>query len=143
MRLYLQNKHGDYYEIHKLYFARLMKARYYKDSSILYAKHRKNQSYGWSSILTGPDLIKKGVRHIIGDGHTIKFFKDNWIPSTPPRPAYRTSGNDELMVSDLISSTCDTQTWNIGLVNQLLHVDDQPLARNIYLPQTKKVDRIV
>ncbi|CAA7033537.1 unnamed protein product [Microthlaspi erraticum] len=38
-------------------FARLMKARYYKDTSILDGKHRANESYGWSSIVTGLTLL--------------------------------------------------------------------------------------
>lgn len=50
---------------HQTLLARLMKARYYRNSSLLDAKNRKNQSYGWSSVLTGLELIKKGVRYII------------------------------------------------------------------------------
>lgn len=121
----------------------IMKARYYKDSSILYAKNRKNQSFGWSSILTGLELIKKGVRHIIGDVNTTKLFKDNWIPGTPSRPAYRLSGNDNILVNDLITTTRNTQSWNLESINRLLHEEDQILVKNIYLPQTKKVDRLV
>ena len=40
-------------------FARLMKARYFNDESIIDAKPKKYQSYGWSSIIKGLDVIKK------------------------------------------------------------------------------------
>ncbi|XP_019099689.1 PREDICTED: uncharacterized protein LOC109132510 [Camelina sativa] len=43
------------------FFAKVMKARYFPDSSILDATPKKSQSYGWSSILSGLDLLKKGI----------------------------------------------------------------------------------
>lgn len=40
-------------------FARIMKARYFKDCFVLDAKERPYQSYGWSSLLVGIALLKK------------------------------------------------------------------------------------
>jgi len=40
-------------------FVRVMKARYFKDDSILDSQARKQQSYGWSSLLSRIVLLKK------------------------------------------------------------------------------------
>lgn len=40
-------------------FARVMKARYLKEDSIMDAKPPRYQSYGWSSILAGIDVLKE------------------------------------------------------------------------------------
>ncbi|KAL9293689.1 hypothetical protein AtEden1_Chr3g0197511 [Arabidopsis thaliana] len=69
-------------------FARNMKARYFKDDSILDAKPRKYQSYGWASMLAGRDMIKKGSRYLIGDGTSIRIGHDNIVASHPPRPLH-------------------------------------------------------
>lgn len=53
-------------------FSRIMEARYFKDDSILDAKERKNQSYRWSSLLVGLELLKKGLRYNVGNGESIR-----------------------------------------------------------------------
>jgi len=67
-------------------FARVMKARYFKDDSILDAKKRNQQSYGWASLLSGITLLKKGTRYVIGDGKQARIGFDNVVDSHPPRP---------------------------------------------------------
>lgn len=51
-----------------LTLSKLFKARYFKDTHLFDAKPKIYQSYGWSSILAGVDLLKKGTRYVIGSG---------------------------------------------------------------------------
>ena len=65
--------------------ARILKARYFPDCSILEAVQKKKASYAWKSILYGKELVSKGMRYIIGDGSHIKMWNDPWLPDHPPR----------------------------------------------------------
>lgn len=123
--------------------ARLMKARYFKDTSILNARTRINQSHGWISILTGLNLIKKGMRHITGDGDTIRIFHDNWLPTKPSRPTIGNVQNTNLFVKDLVTNTGNNKIWDQEKINHLLSDEDQSLVSHIYLSQTQKKDRII
>lgn len=47
---------------------RLLKARNFKDSSILKAKLGENLTYTWGSIVVGIALLRKGCMRQVGDG---------------------------------------------------------------------------
>lgn len=100
-------------------FAKLFKAKYYKDGCVLDWKFQWNQSYGWASILVDLDVIKKGIRYTVGDGKDIKVFQDNWIPTTPPRPASGAPNNNSLFVRDLISFD---GTYPVGMMNNWIYI---------------------
>lgn len=54
-------------------FAKIYKARYYKDEHLFEAKSKRYQSFGWSSILVGIDLLKKCCQNIIENGDRQEF----------------------------------------------------------------------
>ena len=57
-------------------FARVMKARYFKDDSILDARARKQQSFGWSSLLSKIALlIKEQDTRLV----MVVLFEQGWI----------------------------------------------------------------
>ncbi|CAA7028978.1 unnamed protein product [Microthlaspi erraticum] len=124
-------------------FARLMKARYYKDTSILEAKHRINESYGWSSIVTGLTLLKKGMKHIVGDGESTNVFEDLWLPVHPPRRVTRNEGQEDFLVKELIIDSGCSRKWNLPVLEAILNAEDRNLVQKLYLPQRKKQDRQV
>lgn len=85
--------------------ARVMKARYYKNSTFWNAKVGSNPSFIWRSILWGSQVIKKGVRWRIGDGRNVFVYKDNWIsrPVTfKPIPPQNLPA--EIVVAELIDA---------------------------------------
>lgn len=51
--------------------ARVLKARYYPNSSVLEASPRDGISYTWRSIVKGVQVIKQGVIKCVGDGASI------------------------------------------------------------------------
>ncbi|CAA7042886.1 unnamed protein product [Microthlaspi erraticum] len=72
--------------------ARVIRGRYYSDGNILTARVKKKSSFIWKSILQGRDLMKKGMRFVIGDGSIVSAWIDPWLPTHPPRaPIPRTT----------------------------------------------------
>ncbi|XP_038719958.1 uncharacterized protein LOC120012588 [Tripterygium wilfordii] len=57
----------------------VMKLKYFPNSSILYAVHKASMSYAWQSILSAGVLIKSGLVWRIGDGRSVRIWKDNWL----------------------------------------------------------------
>ena len=66
--------------------ARMLKRRYFNDTNILNATPQRKASFVWKSLMQGRDLIKRGLRFIIGDGSHINTWVDPWLPVHPPRP---------------------------------------------------------
>ncbi|XP_024006491.1 uncharacterized protein LOC112083001 [Eutrema salsugineum] len=123
-------------------FARLFKAKYYRESTVLEARPQNQQSFGWSSILVGLELLKQGVRYNIGSGKDINVFSDNWLPCDFPRPA---SGEivENLKVRDLITSTSVYRKWNEDLLDTLVVENDKEVIKNIFLAQEEEDDKLI
>jgi hypothetical protein len=62
--------------------AKVLKARYFKDSDFLAANCPNRASYTWKSIIYGRELLKAGLVWRIGSGTSVKTDGDNWIPRT-------------------------------------------------------------
>jgi hypothetical protein len=60
--------------------ARVLKARYFKNSDIMHAGCPGGSSFSWRSILHGRDLLKDGLIWRIGNGESTDFWTSNWIP---------------------------------------------------------------
>jgi hypothetical protein len=64
---------------------RVLKARYFPDSSILEATATPGISYTWRSLLKGVELLKEGLIWRIGDGTQINLLSDPWLPRNGSR----------------------------------------------------------
>jgi len=60
--------------------ARILKARYFPNSTALEAVAHDGISYAWRSILHGLDLVKEGYIWRIGDGASVNIWSDPWLP---------------------------------------------------------------
>ncbi|XP_019098364.1 PREDICTED: uncharacterized protein LOC109131652, partial [Camelina sativa] len=105
-------------------FAKVMKAHYYKDDPVLDAKPRKNQSYGWSFLLLGLDLIKRGTRYIVGDEKSIRVGIDNVLPSHPPRPVTHQSPDPNLSIDHFIDAGGSYRSWDTSKIASLITAED-------------------
>ena len=56
--------------------ARILKAKYYADTTVLDAKPKSAMSYFWRSVLRGIDLLKKRIIWRAGDGVGLKIWAD-------------------------------------------------------------------
>jgi hypothetical protein len=59
--------------------ARLIKEIYYPRGNLLDTVFRAEASPVWHGIEHGLDLLKKGIVWQVGDGQSIRIWRDNWI----------------------------------------------------------------
>jgi hypothetical protein len=94
---------------------------------------RKNASPLWKAIESLKSLLAKGACYLLGDGQSIDFWKDPWIPwvvGFSPVPKDPTYVLDNIKVTDLIKTP--TRTWNIEVLANL--VDPQSLDAILKVP---------
>lgn len=60
--------------------ARVLEAKYYPNGSIVDTVFSGNPSPTWSGIVYGLDLLKEGLVWRIGNGESVRIWRDNWIP---------------------------------------------------------------
>jgi hypothetical protein len=60
--------------------SRILKAKYFPNSTVLEAQPRSGMSYAWRSILKGVDLLKQGLIWRVGHGADLNIWSDPWIP---------------------------------------------------------------
>lgn len=111
--------------------ARIMKGRYYGNSSPLEVEKSNMPSYGWRSILAAKDLLKNGLRRTIGTGEMTFVWRDPWIPAEQPRKP-KDSGlyqDPLLLVSQLMDPI--SKEWILDKLVDLFEVEDINLIHNI------------
>ena len=64
--------------------ARVLKARYYPNGKLEDTVFSGNASSSWQAISHGLDLLKKGLLWRVGNGKSIRIWRDNWIPGLSP-----------------------------------------------------------
>lgn len=111
--------------------ARLLKAKYYPHVSFWEAPIGNNPSFSWRNIVGARQILDEGCFWRVGDGRTIKIWKDRWIPiphnfkvMTPLRIL-----DEEAIVAELID--VDSQRWNIPLINQVFLPHEAEIIKHI------------
>jgi hypothetical protein len=59
--------------------ARVLKAKYFKQGSVLNAVSSQGMSYTWRSILKGVQVLKNGIIWRVGNGQDINIWTDPWL----------------------------------------------------------------
>ena len=97
-------------------FYRVFKAKYFPNDTIFDAK-QKSSSYAWKSILRARNVVAMGAKWRVGDGQSIKVFKDNWLPGLlGGKISSIHSGLDRnLSVAELMAS--DKGSWNVQVID--------------------------
>lgn len=91
--------------------ARLLKAIYFPQGTILNAELGSRPSQVWRAILEGRDVMSQGIIKRIGDGASTRIWTENWIPRCASmRPFACLSADPPSMVSEIIDHT--NATWN-------------------------------
>ena len=54
---------------------RVLKAKYFSNSSFMEAQLGKKSSYIWRSIMAAKNIIKEGSQWVVGDGRSIEIWE--------------------------------------------------------------------
>ena len=91
--------------------ARVLKACYFQEESIMSATCPSSASYTYRSILHGRDLLREGLVWRIGDGSRVNIHHSNWIPRNGSmKPLGQVYMQGVTRVADLLEA--DGKTWN-------------------------------
>ena len=104
--------------------ARVLKAWYFKDDTILSDTCPSSGSYTFRSILHGRDFLREGLIWRVGSGESINIHHDPWIPRGQCRkPTTPQRRNDILCnVSDPINPV--DGDWDEDLIKQTFNEED-------------------
>lgn len=84
------------------FLARILRAKYYPNSSFLEAPMGRGTSWGWKGILQGRKVLKGGIWWRGGDGRSIHILNDPWLPTPRTFLPISRSENMPLVVGDLL-----------------------------------------
>ena len=119
--------------------ARLLKAIYYPDVSLLQAELGSHPSQIWRAILDGRDVLAQGVVRRIGDGASTRIWDHNWIPrASYKRPIASLVTAPPLRVADLIETT--TASWREDLIRTVFTTFDAEAILKIPLCTRRVAD---
>ncbi|KAM1884835.1 hypothetical protein ACFX14_037585 [Malus domestica] len=121
---------------------RVFKARYFPNVDFLSACVKSNCSYVWRSIAAAQLVILKGCHWQVGDGSSIKIWRDNWLPKdiffhvlSPPAVDWSMDSiMDNLFVTGL-------PQWHVALVKELFSQEETDLILSILLSFRSTLDR--
>lgn len=122
--------------------SKVLKARYYPDCHLLDAKRKGGSSYTWSGIWEAKEEIKKGLRWVLGDGHTINISSDRWLRGKEEviTDQLSTTGGRSAKVCDFFSE--DRKSWNEAKVRVHFNTEDAQAILDTRIPQVCTKDRI-
>ena len=61
-------------------WVQVLKAKYFPQATVFTGPRSSRRSYVWTAFMLGANLLFQGMRWIIGDGQTIRLWKDPWLP---------------------------------------------------------------
>ncbi|CAN0917582.1 Putative ribonuclease H protein At1g65750 [Linum grandiflorum] len=61
----------------------MMKAKYFKHTTVLEAELGYRPSFIWCRLMSAQDFLWKGLRWRIGNDGSVRIWGDRWVPSIP------------------------------------------------------------
>jgi ribonuclease HI len=105
--------------------ARIIKAKYYSNGSLMMAKLGSKPSFAWRSIFGARELLEEGLMWRIGNGKNVKIWGDKWIPKPISYTAHSAPRmlDPDSKVSDLIN--WEAGGWNHNLLGALFSEEEK------------------
>lgn len=120
--------------------ATILKEKYFKTNTLMEATVKGGASFLWH-IAGARDVIKVGGQWRLGNGESIRIWKDKWLPSpltfqvqSPPSVLH-----DNTLVKELF--LLDVQSWNVDLVLSLFGVDEAHLILATHISRRNSNDK--
>jgi hypothetical protein len=97
---------------------KILKAKYFPNTTFLQAKQRKRSSYTWQSIQKASWILKKGCYWYVGNGKNINIWEDRWIHPHGQNATWTSRPTDSSLtkVEDLIDHS--NINWKTQMVSQ-------------------------
>jgi len=113
--------------------ARVLKGRYYNDSSFLTTTRKKHASHTWRAILAGREVLTQGLIRRIGNGETTLIWRDRWLPNHfSGQPLTPSEGQLVSRVGELLS---ENGQWDEALIRQIFFpIDAEAILRTPVRP---------
>lgn len=104
-------------------WANLARKKYLSNSNFFQYNPKQNDSKIWRHILSQREIIRKGIRWKIGNGHSTNFWLDNWVLKIDLASFLNKNINDinpHLRVADFITLE---NTWDTAKLSTVLPID--------------------
>ena len=123
--------------------AQVLKAGYYPSSDFMQASLGYNPSYTWRSIHAARQVLHKGLCWRIGNGRSVRIWKDGWLPKQCGFRVWSRSNllDENATVDSLLQE--DGLGWNIPLLEQVLLPFEVAQVKQLYLSPRQPQDKLV
>jgi hypothetical protein len=118
--------------------ARVLKATYYPNGNIIDTVFTGNPSSTWTAIAHGLELLKNGLIWRIGNGESVRMWRDNWIPREFMLKPISDKGRSRL---NRVSKLLDAQgLWKEDLVHKNFRPIDAEVILKIKTSPRREAD---
>lgn len=110
--------------------SRVLCGKYFPNSSVFDGVARGNSSFSWNGFLWGMELLKRGLRKNLGNGQSIRMFRDPWLPR-PITFKLITTPNVDIVNAVVAEFLTPTFQWDMVKLNQCLVQEDVEVIKGI------------
>ncbi|XP_050387444.1 uncharacterized protein LOC126803741 [Argentina anserina] len=124
-------------------WARILRARYFDQSSFLKAKKGSRPSWIWNSLLAGRDSVSKQFFWQVHNGRSIDVWSDSWVPNNNGGeiiPVDTSNRFTPLQVHDLID---ESRNWDVSHLQYFLSEEDFSSIKAIPIGDVDERDILV
>ncbi|XP_059450901.1 uncharacterized protein LOC132181678 [Corylus avellana] len=125
------------------FIAKIMKAKYFPNCSILDAPKGKRPSFAWRSIQSTCDIVREGLIWRVGNGEKIRIWQDKWLhnPNDYMIQSQPTVLAPTARVCELVDR--DTKWWKTNLIEQIFSPAEVKMILAIPLSSRNQEDCMV
>ncbi|KAJ7957100.1 Ribonuclease H [Quillaja saponaria] len=101
-------------------WVKVMIAKYVQGGDVLRAAIKPGISRTWRNILSTLEMVKEGIRWMIGDGKLVNFWLDRWVSMKPVIEELNVDShgaNLDMMVAEVMD---DNGAWNREIIDLLV-----------------------
>ncbi|EEE56362.1 hypothetical protein OsJ_05493 [Oryza sativa Japonica Group] len=119
--------------------ARLLKAKYYPNGSLIDTAFPSNTSPTWKGIEHGLELLKRGLIWRVRDGRTTKIWRNRWVAhGEKVEVIQKKNWNRLTYVHELLIP--GTNAWNEALIRHVATEEDANAILKIHVPNQETSD---
>ncbi|KAG5537109.1 hypothetical protein RHGRI_024523 [Rhododendron griersonianum] len=124
-------------------WVKVLKGLYFPNCSSLDAKRGPSPSWIWCSLVEGMALLKEGLRWNVGNGDSIDFWRDRWIPNLPGEKVQSIPSHHGqwAKVSEFIDS--NTHNWDMDKLLNVISSEEARAISRIPISYSNGVDKII